>query len=111
MTGVLQLPGNAPPRRLADDLQRFRSRLAVAVASESKSIPLRGWREYFAADARMRALVKGLRHAGGDLPPEQRQQAVRLLACDGGAACMLTHAAEFLDLWGRVTRNGGAGDS
>jgi hypothetical protein len=49
-------------------LEAARTRLAVAVAAETKSTPPERWQYYFEISERTRRLIKGLRNANSEMP-------------------------------------------
>lgn len=74
-------------------LQRARSRLAVAIAAETKRTPLPRRAQFLETDARLRCCLRRLGAAdrvGGSLPPGRTSAAIhdllRLSGGDGGRA-------------------------
>jgi hypothetical protein len=55
-------------RELLWALEAARTRLAVAIAAETKSTPPERWQYYFEVSERTRQFIKGLRNANSDMP-------------------------------------------
>jgi hypothetical protein len=60
-------------RKLLFALETARTRLAVAIASETKSTPLERWRDYYETAERTRRFIKKLRNANFETPVSARQ--------------------------------------
>ena len=50
-------------REIKEELERARTRLAVAIAAERKTMPVARWRYYAETEERMRRFLKSLRSA------------------------------------------------
>jgi len=77
-------------RELVLALERARTRLAVAIASETKSTPPDRWRYYLDTSDRMRRFIKRLRAGSGELQEhpdwERALEALRRLPPQGKAS-------------------------
>jgi hypothetical protein len=77
-------------RELLFALESARTRLAVAIAAETKSTPLAQWQYYLDTSDRMRVFIRKLRRQSFDEPPEPEDymralEALRRLPIQGKA--------------------------